>query len=183
MKENWEITWKDYYGILQVKPSSETVNIKRAFERLARKYHPDLNKEPAALEQMKVLNGAFEILNSPAKRAAYDREYYLKENACPHYTNDYHRSNRQPKTNSSANSVRGVSSSCRKWVPCPRCAGGNMYPEYNGEYVCLQCGYYCSPDVIAKSLESIKTILQERTNHGCYSIRIILGAFAGMMLG
>ena len=183
MKETWEIIWKDYYKTLQIQPLSETVIIKGAFERLARKYHPDLNKEPSALEQMKELNGAYEILNNPSKKAAYDKEYYLKEKTCPHYTNNYHRSNRQPKTNSSANSARASSTSCRKWVPCPRGAGGNMYPEYNGEYVCLQCGYYCYPDVIAKTLESIKTILQEQTNHRCYSIRIILGAFAGMMLG
>jgi len=183
MKENWEIIWKDYYKTLQVRPLSETVIIKGAFEKLARKYHPDINKEPSALANMKELNAAFEILNNPVKRAEYDNKYIQRERICTYSVNNSLQTNRAPKTKSVNSHAHAVSASCRRWVPCPRCAGGNMYPENNGEYVCLQCGYYCYPDVIAKTMESIKIILQERTNYGCYSIRIILGTFAGMMLG
>jgi len=60
------------FGKIIIKPCKSnfirTVIIKGAFERLARKYHPDLNKEPSALEQMKQLNGAYEILNNPSKK-------------------------------------------------------------------------------------------------------------------
>jgi hypothetical protein len=33
----------------------------------------------------------------------------------------------------------------RDWMPCPRCIGGNMYSDHNGEHVCIQCGFSCSP--------------------------------------
>ena len=75
MKENWEINWKDYYQILQVHPSAEPEVIKVAFERLARKYHPDINKAPTATQRMKDLNEAFEILNDVEKRKTYHAVY------------------------------------------------------------------------------------------------------------
>ena len=36
----------------------------------------------------------------------------------------------------------------RSWTPCPRCIGGNMYKDYNGEHVCIQCGFSISPNKI-----------------------------------
>ena len=69
MKENWEIHWKDYYKILQVQPSAETEVIKAAYERLARKYHPDVNRDSNASQRMKELNEAFEIIGDPEKRS------------------------------------------------------------------------------------------------------------------
>jgi len=65
MRENWEINWKDYYKILQVHPLAEPEVVKAAFDRLARKYHPDINKDQTALARMKDLNEAFEIINLP----------------------------------------------------------------------------------------------------------------------
>ena len=63
---------KDYYEILQVSPKVEPEVIQAAYRRLARKYHPDVNKSPQAAERMKQINEAYEVLRDPAKRAAYD---------------------------------------------------------------------------------------------------------------
>jgi DnaJ-class molecular chaperone len=61
----------DYYKLLGVSARASTAEIKRAYRRLARLYHPDLNAE-ARDEQIKRLNEAYEILSDARKRAAYD---------------------------------------------------------------------------------------------------------------
>ncbi len=63
----------DLYAILQVPPSADLLTVKTAFRRLARQYHPDVNASPGALEVMKRLNHAYEVLADPVTRAAYDR--------------------------------------------------------------------------------------------------------------
>ncbi|MBV2209817.1 MAG: DnaJ domain-containing protein [Thermomonas sp.] len=65
--------FKDYYGILGVEPSAGDAEIKTAYRRLARKYHPDVSKEKGAEEQFKAVNEAYEALRDPAKRKAYDQ--------------------------------------------------------------------------------------------------------------
>ena len=45
----------------------------------------------------------------------------------------------------------------RIWVRCPRCIGGNMYQEHDGEYVCLHCGCSYYPDKATKTLQTAKT--------------------------
>jgi molecular chaperone DnaK len=75
MKENWENHWKDYYQLLQVHPSAEPEVVKGAFDKLARKYHPDINKEISAPQRMKDINEAYEILSSPEKRNRYHQVY------------------------------------------------------------------------------------------------------------
>ena len=64
---------KDYYAILGIQPGASTDEIKAAFRRLARQYHPDVNKEPGAEEHFKEVNEAYAVLSDPEKRAAYDR--------------------------------------------------------------------------------------------------------------
>ena len=63
----------DYYEILQLSPEAEQEVIEAAYRRLARKYHPDISKDPGASQRMRLLNEAFEVLGDPATRAAYDR--------------------------------------------------------------------------------------------------------------
>lgn len=75
MKEGWEIHWKDYYKILQIDPLAEPEVVKATYDRLARKYHPDVNKDAMSVRRMKDLNEAFEILNHPEKRARYYAAY------------------------------------------------------------------------------------------------------------
>lgn len=65
--------YKDYYAALGVNKDATQDDIKRAFKKLARKYHPDLNKQPGAEEKFKEIGEAHEVLGDPEKRAAYDQ--------------------------------------------------------------------------------------------------------------
>ena len=65
--------FKDYYEVLGVSRDASADDIKRAYRKLARKFHPDVSKEPAAEERFKELGEAYEVLRDPEKRAAYDR--------------------------------------------------------------------------------------------------------------
>ncbi len=65
--------FRDYYQILGVGKTADADAIKKAFRKLARKYHPDVSKEPDAAARMTELNEANTVLSDPEKRAAYDR--------------------------------------------------------------------------------------------------------------
>ncbi|MDR7134450.1 curved DNA-binding protein [Lysobacter niastensis] len=65
--------FKDYYGTLGVEPNAGEAEIKTAYRRLARKYHPDVSKEAGAEDKFKAVNEAYEALRDPEKRAAYDQ--------------------------------------------------------------------------------------------------------------
>lgn len=65
--------FKDYYATLGVEPTAGDAEIKAAYRRLARKYHPDVSKETGAEEKFKAVNEAYEALRDPAKRRAYDQ--------------------------------------------------------------------------------------------------------------
>ncbi|MGC1181706.1 DnaJ C-terminal domain-containing protein [Legionella sp.] len=67
---------KDYYKIMGLSPEATEKDIKLAYRRLARKYHPDISKETNAEERFKEMGEAYEVLKDPIKRAEYDQ--YLK---------------------------------------------------------------------------------------------------------
>ena len=64
--------YKDYYEILGVTRGSDAEEMKRAYRKLARKFHPDVSKEKNAEEKFKEVQEAYEVLRDPDKRAAYD---------------------------------------------------------------------------------------------------------------
>ncbi|MCB1999689.1 MAG: DnaJ domain-containing protein, partial [Rhodoferax sp.] len=65
--------FKDYYQLLGLARDASADDIKKAYRRLARKYHPDVSKEAEAEVRFKEIGEAYEVLKDPEKRAAYDR--------------------------------------------------------------------------------------------------------------
>jgi curved DNA-binding protein len=67
------VEYKDYYKIMGLSRDATQNEIKRAYHKLARKYHPDVSKEADAEERFKEVGEAYEVLKDPEKRAAYDQ--------------------------------------------------------------------------------------------------------------
>src|SRR5881394_4271820 len=77
-------TKKDYYEILGVKKSASVDDIRKAFRKLARKYHPDVNPgDKAAEEKFKALSEANDVLSDPKKRKIYDQVGFYSDNIDP----------------------------------------------------------------------------------------------------
>src|SRR5207302_1230940 len=66
------VEYKDYYKTLGVPKNASTVDIKKAYRKLARQHHPDVNKKPEAEKRFKEINEAHEVLSDPEKRKRYD---------------------------------------------------------------------------------------------------------------
>nr|PZN28627.1 MAG: molecular chaperone DnaJ [Chloroflexota bacterium] len=78
-------TKRDYYEVLGVQRGASQDEIKKAFRRLARQYHPDVNKDPGAEAKFKEINEAYEVLSDPDKRAMYDRFGHMGPTGGPGY--------------------------------------------------------------------------------------------------
>lgn len=64
---------RDYYEVLDVPRNADAQTIQQAFRKLARRHHPDVNRDPAAEERFKEINEAYQVLSDPETRARYDR--------------------------------------------------------------------------------------------------------------
>src|SRR5579871_6755453 len=67
------LAYKDYYAVLGVARDADQDAIRRAYRKLARKYHPDVNSDADAEERFKELGEAYDALSDPDKRERYDR--------------------------------------------------------------------------------------------------------------
>src|SRR5436309_7694408 len=75
---------KDYYGALGVKKNASAEEIRKAFRKLARKYHPDVNPgDKSAEEKFKQISEANDVLSDPKKRKIYDQLGYYSDNIDP----------------------------------------------------------------------------------------------------
>src|SRR6267378_5726037 len=67
------VAFRDYYDALGVSRDASEEDIRRAYRKLARQYHPDVNKEEGAEDRFKEISEAYEVLRDAEKRAKYDR--------------------------------------------------------------------------------------------------------------
>src|SRR5512133_1350947 len=85
-------TQKDYYGALGVKKGASAEEIRKAFRKLARKYHPDVNPgDKSAEEKFKAISEANDVLSDPKKRKIYDQLGYYSDNIDPAAAEAYSR--------------------------------------------------------------------------------------------
>lgn len=64
---------RDYYEVLGISKGASDDEIKKAYRKMAKKYHPDVNKDPKAEEKFKEVNEAYEVLSDPQKKSTYDQ--------------------------------------------------------------------------------------------------------------
>ena len=91
--EQYELNWKNYYGILGINPGAEPEVIKAAYTALARKYHPDTG---GSAQRMKEINESYEVISDPQRKAWYDLYCRQKSGESGHYKPHREPPSRQP---------------------------------------------------------------------------------------
>ena len=74
---------KDYYALLGVDPGAPTEQIKKAYRKLAKQYHPDVNNSPDAAEKFREITEAYDTLTDPDRRRRYDRLHSTRTAPAP----------------------------------------------------------------------------------------------------
>lgn len=104
---------KDYYEILGVKKSASADDIRKAFRKLARKYHPDVNPgDKSAEEKFKTLSEANDVLSDPKKRKIYDQVGFYSDNIDPATAEAYARAGHRRKKVPSREPISNIRSMC-----------------------------------------------------------------------
>ena len=121
----------DYYQMLGLAPTATPEEIKKRYRELARRYHPDVNPDPAASQQIKAVNEAYHTLNDPDRRALYDAHRVLDQADAPRASGGS-RPTSPPKGASSAAGAPPRPQGTRP-PESPRTAGTGSSRPYSGE--------------------------------------------------
>src|SRR5438876_9743164 len=120
---------KDYYETLGVKKSASTEDIRKAFRKLARKYHPDVNPgDKTAEEKFKSISEANEVLSDPKKRKIYDQIGFYSDNIDPATAEAYARGGGQPGASGGPGGFPGGFPGAGQ----PGAGGQNVHFDFNG---------------------------------------------------
>ena len=154
----------NYYVLLGISPGATEDQVKQAYLKLAKKFHPDKNSSPDATKKMAEINLAYETLRDSYRRKQYDLEHKIPafnngREAGAERSNEFNRSNKESRTNGEA--INYVSCSTCGFVAkasdrfCSQCGApfnhGRClqcnFVNNSGTFVCLTCGYIFEPQV------------------------------------
>jgi curved DNA-binding protein CbpA len=136
---------RDVYRLLDIRPDAETGEVVAACRRLARTFHPDMNRSPRANEEMQVVNAVRHLLTDPVRRAAYDgaRRRYLADRRRPRLPAAHQLRRPPPRAlrvaRSTLEAVRAsweALATVARSPHCPRCSA-DVAREYR---FCADCG-------------------------------------------
>lgn len=113
---------QNHYEVLEVSPTATQADIKRAYRRLAKKFHPDSNHSMASHEHIAVINAAYEVLGDPSQRKTYDTylnctySYRVSAAAPPHPTSKPTAPDPQKPRRSRRSSGRDADEAVSQWL-------------------------------------------------------------------
>ena len=123
----------DYYQMLGLASTATPDEIKKRYRELARRYHPDVNPDPAASQQIKAVNEAYHTLNDPDRRALYDAHRILDQSAATRSSSGSNRPAAPPRGASSPGPTPPPRPQASRPTDGPRTAGTGSSRPYTGE--------------------------------------------------
>ncbi len=129
----------DYYAILGVPATASPEELRAAFRRLARQYHPDVNPDPHAPERFRAVVAAYEVLSDPAQRAAYDAQRRTRSSPAAAHARRAAPPPSAAPFRSTMPPVRGLDRHATLRVPAERLAGGQVAFDHKRWERCPRC--------------------------------------------
>lgn len=129
----------DYYAILEVSPAAGQAELRAAFRRLARQYHPDVNPDPQAPERFRAVVTAYEVLSDPAQRAAYDARRRARSGSATARGREATGGWEGAPFRSTMPPVRGLDRHATLRVPAERLTGGPVPLDHKRWERCPRC--------------------------------------------